>query len=74
MLHILCKRCKCWIPRQHGKYAYSFGPFKTKTDTEGIKQIRCLCGRWTHDTRVIKILGTAEQIKEIKNAKNKTNL
>lgn len=66
MLHILCKRCKGWIPRKRGKCAYTYSAFETRTDANGKKQIRCFCGRWTHDPRGARFIGTKEQIESIK--------
>lgn len=65
MLHILCKRCKGWIPRKRGKYAYTYSAFETRI-SNGAKQIKCFCGRWTHDPRVTRFIGTKEQIEAIK--------
>jgi hypothetical protein len=64
MLHILCKRCKCWIPRKRGRNAYTYSGFETRTQ-DGVKQIKCLCGRWTYDNRNAVFLGTKEQIEKI---------
>ena len=66
MIHILCKRCKGWIPRKRGKRAYAYSVFETRTGTEGVRQIKCLCGRWTYDPRRAKFTGTKKQIEAIK--------
>lgn len=66
MLHILCKRCKCWIPRKRGYSAYTYGNFESRTKDDGAKQIKCLCGKWTYDPRGAKFFGTREQIDKIK--------
>ena len=66
MLHILCKRCKSWIPRKRGKRAFSYSFFETKITAKNIRQIKCFCGRWTHDPRSAKFIGTREQIEAIK--------
>jgi len=68
MLRIQCKRCKCWIPRKNGKYSCTYSIYKTRNN-EGKKQIKCLCGRWTHDPRGVKFIGTKEQIEKILNIK-----
>lgn len=65
MLHILCKRCKCWIPRKHGDHAYSYNRFELRTKDDGAKQIKCLCGRWTHDPRGAIFFGTKDQVNKI---------
>ena len=69
MIHILCKRCKGWIPRKRGKHAYTYSVFETKIDHNGVKQIKCFCGRWTHDPRGARFFGTKEQIVKILNKK-----
>ncbi len=66
MLHILCKRCKSWIPRKRGKHVYTYSAFETRINNEGVRQIRCFCGRWTHDPRGARFFGTKEQIDTIK--------
>ena len=71
MLHILCKRCKGWIPRKRGKRAYSYSAFETRMTAEGSKQIKCFCGRWTHDPRGAKFIGTKEQVEAIKQSVKK---
>ena len=73
MLHILCKRCKGWIPRKRGRYAYTFSLFKTRINNDGLKQIQCFCGRWTHDPRMAKFIGTKEQIDKILEKNKKLN-
>lgn len=65
MLHILCKRCKCWIPRKRGRYAYTYNGFELRIKDDGAKQIKCSCGRWTYDPRDAKFFGTREQINKI---------
>jgi len=65
MLHILCKRCKGWIPRKRGKRAYTYSVFEMRTNAEGRREIKCFCGRWTHDPRGARFIGTKEQIKAI---------
>ncbi len=65
MLHILCKRCKGWIPRKRGKHAYTYSVFDTRTTDDGTRQIKCFCGRWTYDQRGANFYGTKEQIKKI---------
>lgn len=65
MLHILCKRCKSWIPRKRGKHAYTYSVFKTRIVEGGTRQIRCFCGRWTYDPRGSVFYGTKEQIETL---------
>ena len=71
MLHILCKRCKGWIPRKRGKRAYTYSVFETRVNESGARQIKCFCGRWTHDPRGAKFIGTKEQIGKILDKKRK---
>lgn len=66
MLHILCKRCKGWIPRKRGKHAYSYNAFEARVSPEGKRQIKCFCGRWTYDPRGARFIGTKDQIDAIK--------
>ncbi len=66
MIHILCKRCKRWIPRKRGKKSYTFSVFETRF-SNNIKQIKCFCGRWTYNPNGAKFFGTKEQIKVIFN-------
>lgn len=65
MLHILCKRCKCWIPRKHGVNAFQYNCFEERVGKDKIKQIKCLCGYWTYDPRGAKFVGTKRQIEKI---------
>ena len=71
MLHILCKRCKGWVPRKRGRHAYTYSVFETRVNESGSRQIKCLCGRWTYDPRNSKFVGTKEQIEQILNKKQK---
>lgn len=71
MIHILCKRCKGWIPRKRGKHAYSYSGFEARTNADGSRQIKCFCGRWTHDSRGAKFIGTKKQIETIKQRSKK---
>ena len=71
MLHILCKRCKGWIPRKRGKHSYTYSVFETRTNENGSKQIKCFCGRWTHDPRGARVVGTKEQVVQILSKKSK---
>lgn len=48
MIHILCKKCKCWIPRKRGKNAYSYEIFETRI-IDDKNQIKCFCGHWTYN-------------------------
>ncbi len=66
MIHVLCKKCKCWIPRKHGKKAYRYEVFETRIK-DGASQIKCFCGRWIYNPKNAKFYGTKEQIVQIKN-------
>jgi len=74
MLHILCKHCKGWIPRKRGKHASTYSVFETRTNENGLRQIKCFCGRWTYDPRGARFIGTKEQIEAIKKCKEKTGI
>ncbi len=65
MLHILCKKCKGWIPRKRSKNAYTYSVFETRTNVDGSRQIKCFCGRWTHDLRGARFYGTKDQVGKI---------
>ena len=71
MIHILCKRCKGWIPRKRGKNAYSYSALETRINDNSSRQVKCFCGRWTHDPRGAKFIGTKEQIEAIKQRRSK---
>jgi hypothetical protein len=71
MLHILCKRCKGWIPRKRGKRSYTYSVFETRTNENGARQIKCFCGRWTHDPRKVSFTATKEQMEQILRKKPK---
>ncbi len=64
MLHILCKRCKGWLPLKRGKFAYTYAAFKIRV-IDRTSQIQCFCGRWTYDPRGMGFTGTKEQIHKI---------
>lgn len=68
MIHILCRKCKSWIPRKQGKTGYSYEVFEKRIKNR-VRQIKCFCGRWTYNPQNAKFHGTKEQIEQIQNKK-----